>query len=120
MSTPQLLESPSDRVTATAHAVADSTRRDILALLSVGEQRVAQIAENFDVTRPAISQHLRVLKDAGLVEVRPAGTQRYYSVRVEGAAELRGWIEGFWNQALDRLVAAAEDEQRRRDGGDHG
>ncbi|MDG2112294.1 MAG: metalloregulator ArsR/SmtB family transcription factor [Actinomycetota bacterium] len=95
-----------------AHAVADPTRRAILRLVTPGEQSVADIASNFDVTRPAISQHLRVLREAELVTIREVGTRRLYKARPEGLGELRGWVEGFWTDALDRLAMAAEAERR--------
>ena len=93
-----------------AHAVADPTRRAILRLVAPAEQSVADIAQHFEVTRPAISQHLRVLRDAELVTYREAGTRRLYRARPQGLGELRGWLEGFWNDALDRL---ASDEPAR-------
>jgi DNA-binding transcriptional ArsR family regulator len=64
------------------------------------------------VTRPAISQHLGVLRDAGLITERRTGTRRLYRARPEGAAELRAWLESFWDEGLGRLKTAAEDEAR--------
>lgn len=70
------------------------------------------IASHFEVTRPAISQHLKVLKDAGLVAERRAGVRRLYRARPEGLAELRAFLEQFWDERLDALKLAAESEER--------
>ncbi len=64
------------------------------------------------VSQPAVSQHLRVLRDAGLVAVRPEGTRRFYRVDLDGLAELRAWVDRFWDDALAALVAYAESEAR--------
>lgn len=80
------------------------------------ERTAGDIAARFDVTRPAISQHLGVLRDAGLIVERREGTRRWYSARPEGVRELRAWLEGFWDDGLARLAAAAEQEER--DGAD--
>lgn len=95
---------------AAARAVAEPTRREILRLVHGNERTVTDIAENFDVSRPAISQHLRVLSDAELVTVRTEGTRRYYQARPEGLAELAEWMEGFWGSSLSRLKIEAERE----------
>ena len=100
-------------------AIAEPRRREILRVIGDRECSVGEIAGQFDVPRPAISQHLRVLKEAGLVVERREGTRRLYRARPEGLAELRAYIEGFWDRRLDALKAAAEQEQqeeRRRDG----
>ena len=102
------------RLDEVAHAVADGTRREILRLVSDGEQPVAAIAAHFEVTRPAISQHLKVLRDADLVTVRQEGTRRFYAARPEGLDGLRTWMEQFWGDALGRLAVEAEAEARRR------
>jgi DNA-binding transcriptional ArsR family regulator len=78
-----------------------------------------EIARNFSISRPAISQHLQVLKAAGLVTERRLGTRRLYQVRPEGLAELRAFVEAFWDDALARLTEAAEDEERRLHGDQH-
>ncbi|MBI3455681.1 MAG: helix-turn-helix transcriptional regulator [Candidatus Rokubacteria bacterium] len=70
------------------------------------------MARQFDVTRPAISQHLRVLKRSGLVTERRSGTRRLYRAHPQAVAELRAFLEGFWNDRLDRLKHAAELEER--------
>jgi DNA-binding transcriptional ArsR family regulator len=77
------------------HAIAEPRRRKILRLVSGKELTVGQIAARFEVTRPAISQHLRVLEDAGLVKVRRQGTRRFYQSRPEGLADLRDFLESF-------------------------
>lgn len=93
-------------------ALAEPRRREILELVRDRELAVGQIAAQFDVTRPAISQHLRVLKDAGLVTDRREGTRRYYRAVPEGLAELRAFIEGFWDARLEVLKRAAEADER--------
>lgn len=72
-----------------------------------------EIASHFDVTRSAVSQHLRVLKDAGLLAERRKGTRRIYRMRPEGLAELREFIDGFWDVQLSALKREAEAEERR-------
>ena len=96
-------------------AIAAPRRREILQLVRVAERSSGAIAEHFDVTRPAVSQHLQVLVSAGLVTVRKAGTRRLYRARPEGLAELREFLESFWDERLLRLQQAAEAEQRRID-----
>ena len=81
---------------AAARALAEPRRRDILQLVRDDERTVSDIADHFDVSRPAISQHLRVLADAELVSIRPEGTRRFYRARPEGLSELHQWLEGFW------------------------
>ena len=77
-------------------AIAEPTRREILRLVQDSELPAGQIASRFDVTRPAISQHLRVLADAGLVTVRRDGTRLLYRARPEGLAELKQYLDSFW------------------------
>jgi len=72
-----------------------------------------EIASHFDVSRPAISQHLGVLSSAGLVTVRQQGTSRFYRARPEGLAELRQFLEEFWSDRLELLAQEAEAEERR-------
>lgn len=96
---------------AAAHALAEPTRREILRLVRDEERTVTDIAERFPVSRPAISQHLRVLADAELVTVRSEGTRRFYRARPEGLAELTEWLEGFWTSSLRRLAVEVEREQ---------
>ena len=94
-------------------AIAEPRRREILVLIRAGELASGQIAAHFDVTRPAISQHLQVLTAAGLVSVRKDGTRRLYQARPEGLADLRTFLESFWDDRLLRLKQAAEAEERR-------
>lgn len=76
-----------------------------------------EIASHFDVTRPAISQHLSVLRDAGLIAERREGTKRIYRLRPEGLEEVRRFIEAMWDEGLQVLKAEAEAEEGRRRGG---
>jgi DNA-binding transcriptional ArsR family regulator len=94
-------------VTDALSAAAEPTRRRILQLLASGPLSVTDLAEQFPVTRSAISQHLLVLSDAGLVVARKAGRQRFYSVVPGGIARLRAEIDRFWTAELDLLVADA-------------
>jgi DNA-binding transcriptional ArsR family regulator len=99
--------------------LAEPRRREVLALVADRERTAGEIAERFDVTRQAVSQHLRILLQAGLVRERREGARRWYSARPEGLDEVRALLETMWPSALDRLKAAAEDEHssRRRDAG---
>ena len=92
-------------------ALAEPRRREILALIRDRELPAGDIARRFDVTRPAISQHLAVLRDADLVSERRDGTRRLYRARPAGAAELRAWLETFWDDGLERLRTAAEQRE---------
>ena len=94
-------------------AIAEPRRREILMLIRTGELASGDIAAHFDVTRPAIPQHLQVLTAAGLVSVRKDGTRRLYQARPEGLADLRTFLESFWDDRLLRLKRAAEAEERR-------
>ena len=94
-------------------AIAESRRREILMLIRASELASGDIAAHFDITRPAISQHLQVLTAAGLVSVRKDGTRRLYQARPEGLADLRAFLEAFWDDRLLRLKQAAEAEERR-------
>jgi DNA-binding transcriptional ArsR family regulator len=99
---------------AVAQALAAPQRRAILEIVRDREVSAGEIAEHFDVTRPAISQHLRVLKDAELLVERRDGPRRLYRARPEGLAELRDFLESFWAGRLESLKFEAETEQRRR------
>jgi DNA-binding transcriptional ArsR family regulator len=81
-------------------ALADPTRRLVFERLRAGPQPVAAIARGMTVSRPAVSQHLKVLKEAGLVMDRPEGTRRVYSIDPHGLGELRRWLDQFWDEAL--------------------
>lgn len=91
-------------------ALGDPTRRQIFKRLRGGARSVGQLAEGMDVSRPAVSQHLRVLKDARLVTDRAEGTRRLYAVDTRGVEALRNWLEGFWDEALAAFKNAAEQE----------
>jgi DNA-binding transcriptional ArsR family regulator len=99
-------------------AIVEPRRRSILQVLRQEERSVGEIAAHFDVTRSAISQHLGILTEAGLVSVRQIGTRRLYRARPEGLAELRAFIEQFWSERLEHLAQAAEAEERRLGHGD--
>jgi DNA-binding transcriptional ArsR family regulator len=95
-------------------ALAEPRRQDILRLVAERELAAGEIAAHFEVSRPAISQHLQVLKAAGLVIERRVGTKHFYQARPEGLAELRSFLDQFWGDALGRLAGAAEADERRR------
>jgi DNA-binding transcriptional ArsR family regulator len=99
---------------AVTRAVADPRRRRILMLTRETELSAGEIAADFDISRPAVSQHIAVLRDAGMLVERRDGTRRLYRVRPEAFAGLRDFIEGFWTDRLERLKLAAELEQQRR------
>jgi DNA-binding transcriptional ArsR family regulator len=101
---------------ATLKAIAEPRRRQILTLVREGELSAGAIAAHFDVTRPAISQHLNVLKEAGLVSERRSGTRRLYRARPEGLAELKVFLDGFWADRLEALKREAELEERSAHG----
>jgi DNA-binding transcriptional ArsR family regulator len=101
-------------VDAALRAIAEPRRRRILRLLWNAELSAGEIASRFEVTRPAISQHLRVLRSAGLITERREGTHRFYRARPEGLAELRSFLAGFWDERLERLKQAVEREERRQ------
>jgi DNA-binding transcriptional ArsR family regulator len=91
-------------------ALGDPTRRTIFKRLRAGARSVGELADGLDVSRPAVSQHLAVLKAAQLATYRAEGTKRLYTVDGRGIEALRGWLDGFWNQALSAFKAAAERE----------
>jgi DNA-binding transcriptional ArsR family regulator len=99
-------------------ALGDPTRRAVFKRLRAGARSVNEIAKGLHVTRPAVSQHLRVLREARLVVARSEGTRRYYAVDRRGLAELRDWLDGFWDDALAAFKHAAEqtaiEEKQRR------
>ncbi len=98
---------------AAVRAIAEPRRREILKLILTRELPAGRIASHFDITPPAISQHLRVLKDAGLVSERRVGTHRLYRARPETIAEVRRFLDGFWGEGLRQLKIEAEAEERR-------
>jgi DNA-binding transcriptional ArsR family regulator len=103
---------------AALRAIAEPRRRQILTLVRDGELSAGEIASHFEVTRPAISQHLTVLKEAKLVSERRNGTRRLYRARPEGLAELRQFLAEFWDERLDALRREAEQQEVSED--EHG
>ena len=89
-------------------ALGDPTRRQVFELLKGGPRSVAELAGELPVSRPAVSQHLRVLEDARLVTHRRQGTRHLYELETAGVGTLRDWIDGFWDEALARFKAVAE------------
>ena len=96
-------------------ALADPTRRKIFELLRSGPRAVGELAAGLPVSRPAVSQHLKVLKEAGLVRERRQGTRGYYSIDPVGLEPLRAYLEEFWGDVLAAFKDAAEDKQGGRD-----
>jgi len=95
-------------------ALADPTRRAIIDRLRAGGLPVGAIAEGMDVSRPAVSQHLRILSDAGLLSVTPAGNKRLYSIAPDGVDGLRQYLDTLWDDALAAFARAAEDQAKGR------
>ena len=91
-------------------ALGDATRRAIVARLAEGPLAVGELAAGFPISRPAISQHLRVLKTAGLVVDRAAGTRRMYELNPMGFAALRDYLDAFWNHALAAFQRRVDNE----------
>jgi len=89
----------------------DPTRRRVLELLREGERSVRELTDGTTVTQPAVSQHLRVLREAGLVIARPEGARRMYRVDPDGLSAIRAWVDSFWDDALAAFVAHAEGEE---------
>ena len=99
---------------AALKAIAEPNRRRILTLVRDGEMSAGDIAARFDISGPAISQHLKVLKEAGLVDERRAGPRRLYSLRRAGLLDIAQFLESFWAEGLERLKYAAEAEERKQ------
>lgn len=95
-------------------ALADPTRRDILNRLRAGALPVSAIAQDMPVSRPAVSQHLKVLSDAGLLTVTPHGNRRLYAIAPEGVDSLRRYLDTLWDDALSAFAKAAEDQAKRK------
>src|SRR5689334_19988442 len=95
-------------------ALADPTRRAVFERLKRGPSAVGELAEGLPVSRPAVSQHLKVLKEAGLVREQQDGTRRIYSIDPEGLGQLRKWLDQFWDVALTSFKAEAEKKDRRK------
>jgi DNA-binding transcriptional ArsR family regulator len=89
-------------------ALADPTRRRVLERLSAGPRAVGEIAAGLPVSRPAVSQHLKVLKDAGLVSDRQDGARRIYAIDPQGLGAVRAWLDQFWDGAMAALKAEIE------------
>ena len=96
------------------NALGDPTRRSIFEQLAERPKPVGELARSLPVSRPAVSQHLRVLKEAGLVSERPEGTRRVYRLEPDGVWALRAYFEGFWDRALAQYQAEAETRERSR------
>jgi DNA-binding transcriptional ArsR family regulator len=92
-------------------ALADPSRRAIFEELGRGPSAVGDLAKRFPISRPAVSQHLKVLKEAGLVVDDAVGTRRVYRIRPEGVAELRTYLDQMWKDALSAFAAAVEQQQ---------
>ena len=103
---------------AALKAIAEPRRRQILTLVRDEELSAGEIAGHFEVTRPAVSQHLTVLKEAGLVDERRNGTRRLYRARPEGLDELKQFLEEFWGDRLAALKREAEMEEAKQHGDD--
>jgi DNA-binding transcriptional ArsR family regulator len=95
-------------------ALSDPTRRQIFEILSSRPSSVAEIARRLPVSRPAVSQHLRVLKDAGLVTLRTEGTRNIYQLNPKGVALLRDYLDSLWQTAMEQLKAEAERSAPKR------
>lgn len=95
-------------------ALADPTRREIFERVAVRPSAVGELAEELPVSRPAVSQHLKVLRDAGLVTARADGTRRIYELDPRGLAGLRDYLDGFWNRSLSAFARTAEQHHRSR------
>jgi DNA-binding transcriptional ArsR family regulator len=98
------------------HALADPTRRAIFEQLKQGPASVGELAEDLPVSRPAVSQHLKVLKGAGLVTERPEGVRRIYGVDLQGLVELRRYLDEFWDTALEAFRNEAEARPTQKKG----
>jgi DNA-binding transcriptional ArsR family regulator len=97
-------------------AIAEPRRRAILRLVRDDELSAGEIAAHFDVSRPAVSQHLTVLNEAGLLSERRNGTRRLYRARPEGLADLKAFLDEFWGDRLEALKREAEREEREKHG----
>jgi DNA-binding transcriptional ArsR family regulator len=103
-----------DSIGQTLLALSDPTRREVFELVAARPRAVGELAAELPVSRPAVSQHLRVLKEAGLVEDEAVGARRIYQLHPEGVAELRDYLDGFWNRSLRAFKAAAEGSKEER------
>jgi DNA-binding transcriptional ArsR family regulator len=99
---------------AVLRALAEPQRRRILTLVRDGELPAGEIAEHFDITHQAVSQHLRVLRDAGLLQERRDGTRRLYAIRPEAIESVREFLDELWPASLQRLKTVVEHDRRGR------
>jgi DNA-binding transcriptional ArsR family regulator len=102
------------RVVRALEALADPTRRQIVELLADGEREAGEIAAQFPVSRPAISRHLRVLRESGLVRARPEAQRRIYALEPAALEELDDWLARFWRNRLDALETQVRRRRRER------
>jgi DNA-binding transcriptional ArsR family regulator len=98
---------------AALRALADGTRRHILTLVWEDERMASEIASEFSMSRPAVSQHLKVLLDSDLISLRRSGTRRFYRVNPSRISKLQAELASFWDKGLSRLKRAAEAAQRK-------
>ncbi len=103
----------SQRIERALDALGDPTRRAVFRRVRKGNRSVREIAEGMNVSRPAVSQHLKVLKSAGLVVVHNEGARRLYGIDPNGMVALKEWLDGFWDTTLEAFKRAAELEQKR-------
>lgn len=96
-------------------ALSDPTRRQVFERLADGPRAVGELAEGLPVSRPAVSQHLKVLKEAGLVTDRAEGTRRVYQIDPHGLGQIRAWFDRFWDDALEAFAAEAERQENEGD-----
>jgi len=97
------------------HAIADPTRRQILSLIAMQSLTVNGVAEKFRISRPAISKHVKILKECGLVAIKKKGRERYCEPKLEKLKEVSSWVEKyriFWTQKLDRLEKYLEETKK--------
>src|SRR5579862_9168073 len=102
------------RISTVVSALADPTRRDIFERLAAAPQSVGALAQDLPISRPAVSQHLRVLKEAGLVSDHAEGTKRVYHIDPAGLGVLRQWLDRFWERSLEAFQAAADNDEKHR------
>jgi DNA-binding transcriptional ArsR family regulator len=95
-------------------ALSDPTRRRVFQRLRSGALSVGEVASGLPVSRPAVSQHLKVLKEAGLVFDKAEGTRRVYQIDPKGLGQVRAWLDQFWEEALDAFAKEVEVIERRR------
>ena len=95
-------------------AIAEPRRQEILRLVWQQELPAGEVAEHFEISRPAVSKHLRILREAGLVEERRVGTQRLYRAKPERLGDVRGFLESFWDEGLAAVKRSGEADARKR------